>query len=871
MAGVSGSLDHEVCKEMADLIETLTTSGKPALDQDVMKQLKKICKVSDAYVEHCFHLVISQLEEEHSEIRLSAFQVINELFSRSHRFRELVVADMQDYMELTIGTNVDLPLPPPKPAAILLKEHALRAMQEWHNKFGKAYKKLGLGYTYLKNCKKVDFVNIQARSDAERRRTEERQRRLQQAQQQKLNKVTEEMNEIIPEIQESLTQCENCFQLLLPNMTLDDLDHDVSMATTSSQSQSKNTSKPLPKQEHKEEKLVSTQQSEAENDSGRTKDRLLHNPKTIKDVKSESDQNCGQRSPVPTSKKSIFDIEDEEGEDHLTRDEPSCLSGEIVVDRRTKERKEDSSQPCGSSGNNDERNPVEERTKQSLGESEICLSDGKQSKDDGDEGEDESEEDNNEMEDDVGVERRSLLQQHGLPSWTSINIDISLGTEGVNIKEDEDNTDVLQSLEDQQRLLTTRYLTKLNGWTETLTKLGKSDKVKQLIDLKREIQAKQDKYKDLQVKWTHSHKKKSAGKDNPGCSGVKESRGGSGGSKGENIDSEDEDNDGFDAVPDKEGYEPDIPPELREEYGLDPLPLPSSSQETTVDWHPIRDADNDILDPASQAGSIAAMKEKLKKIREGTKPPPGYHVIPPKKSKPLSEEERKRQEMLKRAPVVPFGTDLAFWKNPEDIKAPVILRTDTDARTWIGAVQDEEIVLESAKDNLKTRVMGFTGSFEPVKWKCRAPLPNGTLCERMDRQKCPFHGRIIARDEHGNPQDGSSTMVKEEETDKAWQDPELLRDIEGAIGLDLGSASSSGTTGQTGKGGKGKGGGKKGKGKAKKYPGLTDIKKINNTSRKRLEKIVMNRGAVKRVAAAMSKVDQKRYMDKFGNNFNYAL
>lgn len=74
----------------------------------------------------------------------------------------------------------------------------------------------------------------------------------------------------------------------------------------------------------------------------------------------------------------------------------------------------------------------------------------------------------------------------------------------------------------------------------------------------------------------------------------------------------------------------------------------------------------------------------------------------------------------------------------------------------------------------------------------------------------------------------------------AWQDPELLRDIEGATGLDLGSTSS-GRTGQKGKGGKGKGSGKKGKGKAKKYPGLTDIRKINKTSRNRLEKIVMNR------------------------------
>ena len=30
-------------------------------------------------------------------------------------------------------------------------------------------------------------------------------------------------------------------------------------------------------------------------------------------------------------------------------------------------------------------------------------------------------------------------------------------------------------------------------------------------------------------------------------------------------------------------------------------------------------------------------------------------------------------------------------------------------------------------------------------------MPDGTLCERMDRKKCPFHGKIIPRDSSGKP------------------------------------------------------------------------------------------------------------------------
>lgn len=63
-----------------------------------------------------------------------------------------------------------------------------------------------------------------------------------------------------------------------------------------------------------------------------------------------------------------------------------------------------------------------------------------------------------------------------------------------------------------------------------------------------------------------------------------------------------------------------------------------------------------------------------------------------------------------------------------------------------------------------------------------------------------------------------------------WQDPEFMREIEAATGVDLGSSRYSG---------KGKGG--KSKGKKKKYPNLTDLKQQANTSRSRLGKKVFNK------------------------------
>lgn len=56
--------------------------------------------------------------------------------------------------------DFDQPLPPPKAAANTLKASSLRAIQQWNDKFGEAYKKLSLGFNFLQKCKKVWVVII---------------------------------------------------------------------------------------------------------------------------------------------------------------------------------------------------------------------------------------------------------------------------------------------------------------------------------------------------------------------------------------------------------------------------------------------------------------------------------------------------------------------------------------------------------------------------------------------------------------------------------------------------------------------------------------------------------------------------------------
>lgn len=55
---MSSPLDSKLCRELGDYVETLTHSGQKLLDKDTLKKLKNICKISDGYVEHAYHLLI---------------------------------------------------------------------------------------------------------------------------------------------------------------------------------------------------------------------------------------------------------------------------------------------------------------------------------------------------------------------------------------------------------------------------------------------------------------------------------------------------------------------------------------------------------------------------------------------------------------------------------------------------------------------------------------------------------------------------------------------------------------------------------------------------------------------------------------------
>uniref|UniRef100_A0A8D0HFB5 UV-stimulated scaffold protein A n=1 Tax=Sphenodon punctatus TaxID=8508 RepID=A0A8D0HFB5_SPHPU len=727
-------------QNLSQLVEDLTTSGEPQLNPEKMKELKKMCKSSDEHISHVYHLLMTQLNQEHAEIRFSAFQIVDELFSRSHQFRMLIISNFQEFLELTVETDFEQPLPPPMEVAKKLKKAAIQSVQDWHGKYGEAYKKLSLGYHFLKQNKKVDFQDVTARTLAERRREEQRQSRLENIYKEKVKTAEKEMEEMSQEIQAVLTEMKNCFHLLMP----DPFDF-------------------------------------ALNDA-------------------EFEPTTHAKEDRPTSSASEQPVDHQPSFLGHTDDEQPCCSKDLPSISR-----------C----------PKIDRT--------VGLPADPQ-----------EEADNKAAPNDEDYE--TFVRSHGLGSHKyTLSLEVS---PAIQVHENEDNAAIINTISDAHKLISSKFLPSVQTWIQLFTRAGlRDDRLRRAIDLKSQLEATLQKYNKMNIDSKGRIRKVMKASD-------------------------DEDDDEFVEVPEKEGYEPHIPDHLRKEYGLEPRSPPKAlgrgavARPSALSSRSQPRRSEEELDPTSAAATLKLIRDKLPKL-------PPLNTSATGNSEPAASGEpdnkkRKLEEEKAKAPIVPFGLDLYYWGQDQPT-AGKILKFSSQHRFWAPNETEEEVENKEVAEMLKSRYITFAGKFEPVAHRCQAPMPDGRLCDRQDRFKCPFHGKIVPRDESGKPVNPEDRAREEKERfekqaqQPEWQDPEFMREVEAATGVDLGSSRYDR---------KRKGGTKKGK--KKKYPKLTDLKQQANTSRSRLEKKVFNKEAVKRVVSAMNRMDQKKH-EKFANQFNYAL
>ncbi|GIY42531.1 UV-stimulated scaffold protein A [Caerostris darwini] len=653
--------------QIAKIIEKLTSTGKKTLDPDLMKKLGDICKASDDNINSAYYTLMVQLRRNHSEVRYSTLLIINELFLRSYVFRNHLQKDLDEFLELVVETNLNKPLPLPQLRGKELKLKGLEYIQNWANEFGDEYIRLRLALNFLKNCKKVDFNDMEARNEAQRRRDRQEKERLERMLNERINKIKSEMIEVSDEISNILLQIENCFKLLVP---------------------------------HASEELFSSEDFDTVDNGNRI------------DVNNSKTSNASE-------------LED------------------------------------GSLANS--------------------------------------------------------LRHHGIHDIKkTITIEIA-GNSEFAIKDNDDTSPVIENLNDLQKQMSTRYLPLLTNWLKTLTKGSDcTDTLKKAIDLKNLIVSALQKCKDLQIK-----------PDIPKYE-------------------DDEEDDDFIEVKEKDGFES----ETFKTPVINPISKPSTSKdlsavEKAYMWK-LKHSNDDIKDPTSAASTLNKLIAKSKTKIET--------FIPSCDTKTENDKEKSnKSKLLEKAPVLPYDIDLYHWEEEKPL-IPEVVKFDSLHKFWETKDDDNdenELLKEEQIASLRTRKIDFSGKFEPVKWSCRAPMPSGKLCPRKDRFKCPFHGKIIKRDEAGNPIDAADTAAPSTSSTSVpeWQDPALLRDIKAATGIDLKLPE------------KGK------KRKKEEEGGLTNIKKITSNPRERLNKKILKR--FKHYSKKLDDVERKKYNDKFGDQWNY--
>ncbi|KAM4900848.1 UV-stimulated scaffold protein A isoform 2-T2 [Sylvia borin] len=616
-------------QRLAELVEELTTSGESQLEPGKMKELKKICKSSEEHISLAYHLLVTRLQEEHAEMRFSAFQVVQELFARSHQFRTLLIANFQEFLELTVGIDHEQPLPPPKEVAQKLRKAAIKAVQDWHEKYGEAYKQLSLGYHFLKQNKKVDFQDVHARTVAERRREEEKQKRLENIYKEKVKRMEKEMEEMSQEIADTLTEMENCFQLLMPdpfNFGMNDIDLELSKPTSA------NAARP-----------ASSLSSQGE-----------VNPSYLGCM--DDEQPCCSKDIPPVSQCVTTDGNKEVDE----KPEPKELDGDTCLD--------------------------------------IQYSDPALDEDDDD-------------------YYQTFVRNYGLISH-KYTLDLEVSTD-IKVQENEDNTAIINSVMDAHKLLRNKFWPSVQSWIQLLTRAGINDgRLRCAIELKNKLETAMKKYKEINISFKARKRKVMKASD-------------------DDDDDDDEDEDEFVEVPEKEGYEPHIPDHLRKEYGLEPKSPPKAPvAKASTGTAPLSSCtqlkgNEDELDPTCAAATLKLIRDKLPKL-----PSPRASESPTSEAANLEDSDSKRRKLEERAkaPLMPFGLDLHYWGEDQP-GAGKILKFTSEHRFWAPSEVEEEVENNEITEMLKTRYITFAGKFEPVKHKCRAPMPGGTLCERQDRIK----------------------------------------------------------------------------------------------------------------------------------------
>ncbi|ORZ18593.1 hypothetical protein BCR42DRAFT_411214 [Absidia repens] len=324
-----------------------------------------------------------------------------------------------------------------------------------------------------------------------------------------------------------------------------------------------------------------------------------------------------------------------------------------------------------------------------------------------------------------GEDYKDAIMSHGLGSNRySITIDMSEENPVVDqVHESEENEVVYEQLREAYKVLETKQSKQVNDWINSLVRMEHIDKVEKESLIKRLIQAKNDisevirKVKLLGIELPPDRRRSSAS-----------------GSQ--------------DAAQDDEFLD-----ELFEDVELPDLQSSSEPSKNTIASSKLPPShrifplsyEPGMTEDVTYSGGQVQQQNTASEANEDQKQQPSNNDI---KGKGKQKAENSREDMLRRAPVVEWGEDLYYWdkKNVQFNTSGIEF-----SHRFMGTGEGTKEMPDHLLDDLRKRPIYYTSSTPTEIKACRYPLHNGGLCPRRDLVTCPFHGKIIPRDELGQP------------------------------------------------------------------------------------------------------------------------
>ncbi|SAM09557.1 hypothetical protein [Absidia glauca] len=408
---------------------------------------------------------------------------------------------------------------------------------------------------------------------------------------------------------------------------------------------------------------------------------------------------------------------------------------------------------------------------------------------------------------DKGDDYKEAIVSHGLGSNRySITIDMSEPVMD-EVHESKDNEVVYEQLREAYKVLETKQIKQVNDWINSLVRMDHIDTSEKEPYIKRLIQAKSDTTEAIR-------KVKLLGIELP---------------PDRPHHSSDNDDDNDDHIDDDyldELFEdveiPELDSEVPSEHTITSTKLPPAHRLFPLSYEPSMTEDVTYSGGKVQQPDLTALDKNSQRSNKG-------------KEKETAGLDR--EDLLKRAPVVEWGDDLYYWdkKNVQFNTSGIEF-----SHRFMGTGEGTKEMPDHLLDDLRKRSIYYkTTTPENIK-ACRYPLHNGGLCPRRDLVTCPFHGKIIPRDELGRPTTAEATPSSSSDrltpatpssTTPLWQE------IEGEVMQQSGQQRIIP--------------GRKRQKQEKKKSALIDVRKEPDTAYSRLIKKIDSREARKRVDEAL--------------------